>query len=406
MMNIRSVRLFVIFAWISSMLSTTLYAGEAQFLSQKTYRELTSAQKLLDTGNAKKAISNLKELLDESRQKPYELALVQQTLARAYIGQDDYRSAIPHLKHSLELEALPADSQQRTRYNLAQLYMATERFTDALDVLEVWFTHASKPKAEAYVMMGRAYLQLKRYQEAIEPLRMAIKTNPAPKESWYQSLLAAHSELEQFKQCASLLHTMVQLFPDRASYWRQLSGIQMTREKYEDALSVMELAYLQKHLETQQDLLNLAQLYMFRNAPYKAGVLIENEIKRGRLKRTTKNWEQAANAWLQARETTRAAAALEQAVKTSRKVDLNIKLAQLYIENEQRENAIDRLQKILKFKRLKDDDAGQIWLLLGVANMNENTDHKAALAAFSEAIRFNKTKKDAAQWLSYLDYWQ
>jgi len=405
-MNIRSIRLFVMLVWSSTIFSATLQAGEPRFLSKKSYQALTAAQKLLDAGSTNKALSNLKKLLAETRQNPYEQALVQQTLAHAYIGQEDYSSAIPHLKHSLELEVLSPDQQQRARYNLTQLYMATERFTNALDVLKVWFTYANKPKAEAYVLMGRAYLQLKHYQEAIEPLRMAIKTNPAAKESWYQSLLAAHSELEQYEQCATLLHTMVRLFPHRASYWRQLAGIQMTREKYGDALSVMELAHLQNHLETQQDLLNLAQLYMFRNAPYKAGVLIENEINRGRLKKTAKNWGQAANAWLQAREMTRAATALEHAVKTSNKVDLNLKLAQLYIENEQWKNAATRLQKILKFKELKDDETGQAWLLLGIANMNRNTNHKAASTAFSEAARFSKTRKDAAQWLSYIDYKQ
>ncbi len=401
-MNIRCLLPLVMLLCIN----TTLQAGEAQFLSKKAYQVLTTTQKLLDAGNTNKALSNLKELLAETKAESYEQALVQQTLAHTYIGQEDYHSAIPHLIHSLEFDVFSHEQQQRTRYNLAQLYMATERFTHELDVLKVWFSHAKKPKAEAYVLMGRAYLQLKNYREAIEPLQTAIKINTTPKESWYQSLLAAHSELEQYEQCASLLHTMVRLFPRRASYWRQLAGIQMTREKYEDALSVMELAYHQNHLETQQDLLNLAQLYMFRNAPYKAGTLIENEINRGRLKKTAKNWEQAANAWLQAREMTRAATALEHAVKTSNKVELNLKLAQLYIENEQWKNAASRLQKILKLKKLKDDETGQAWLLLGIADMNRNKNNKAASTAFSKAATFSKTEKDAIQWLSYIDYKQ
>ncbi len=66
---------------------------------------------------------------------------------------------------------------------------------------------------------------------------------------------------------------------------------------------MLELAYLNGLLSSEADLLNLAQLYAERDAPYKAAQLLEKELQKGRLKANRKTWEQTANAWQLARET-------------------------------------------------------------------------------------------------------
>lgn len=374
-------------------------AADAPALSPQTYQALQVAQEQLEAGDTAKAIAALQKLSAATAEQPYEQAVVLQTLAHAYIAKEDYAAAIPHLQRSLELAALPAEAAQRTRYNLAQLYMATERFAEAVELLKAWFAAAEQPQAEAHVMLGSALLQLKRYQEAIAPLRTAIDMSAEPKESWYQGLLGAHSELKQYDQCAALLHTMLQRFPERGGYWRQLAGMHLLREKYAEAAAVMELAHLRGHLETERDLLNLAQLQLHQNAPYKAAALIEQEIGRGRIEVSAKNWELAANAWAQAREMKRAITALERAA--GQDAELGLRLAQLYLEDEQWQKAAGHLRQLLKQPRLKDDTAGQLWLLLGMAQQKLGRTDDATVA-FTEAARFNRTRDAAGQWLAYL----
>lgn len=375
---------------------------QKQQLSQQTYESIMAAQKALDTGNTKKAITDLQRLAEELAEKPYEQAVVLQSLAHAHIARDNYAAAIPPLKHCIDLAALPEEPQQRARYNLATLYMATEKFGKAIDLLGTWFTQAREPKPEAYVMLATAHLQRKQYREAIKPLRTAIDMTTAPKESWYQSLLGAHSELKEYNRCAELLHLMLKLFPERTSYWRQLVGIQLTREKYQDALAVMELALLRGQLETEQEYLNLAQLYMHLNAPFKAAKLIEVQMKKGLLKASSKNWEYAANAWLLAREIEKAINALEQAIKGTGNSDLTLRLAQLYIEHEQWTKAADQLRRLLKDKKLQGNKAGRAWLLLGIAEI-KSQESQRAFTAFTQAAKHPKTREPATQWLSYLN---
>jgi len=385
-----------------SISSISLAAEKKKVLSQQTYKVLIAAQKSQEKGEPLKAIASLKQLLTQLQEKPYEQAIVLQSLAHTYIGQENYTAAIPPLKKGIELNALPIEPQQRAHYNLIRLYMATEGFAEAIDLLKIWFTQVEKPQAEAYVMLATAHLQLSHYKEAIEPLRTAIKITDKPKESWYQSLLGTHSELKQHEECTTLLHTMLRLFPDRPNYWRQLVGIQLLQEKYPAALATMELAYLRGHIETEQEFLNLAQLYLHLNAPYKAATVIETEIKRGHINKTEQNWEHAANAWLLARETTKAVAALEKAKARLRNPQLGLRLAQLYMESQRWSDADKTLNTIIGDGKLDAANTGRAWMLLGIVRHETKSSSKAR-AAFIQAKKYSKTANSAKQWLAFLD---
>ncbi len=381
--------------------STMLQAADkTPSLSSHTYKSLLSIEEMIDAGNTTTALKRLKELLKANTKQPYAQAVILQSLAHAHIDLGDYSTAIPFLKRCLDLQALPDDVQQRSRYNLAQLYMATEKYSPAIKQLEIWFKQVDTPTAEAHMLLGSAHLQLKQYKKAIKPLRKAIELSKRPNESWYQSLLGAHNELKDYKQCVILLRRMVKLFPDRSSYWLQLSGMEMMRKNYAQALAVMELAYLRGHLTAERDLLNLAQLYSLRDAPYKAAQLIEKEIAKGRISAKPKTWEQAANAWYQAKESAQSISALEKAVNKNGNIDLSLRLAHLYLENQRWSEAQERLRRILKGKNTKAQD--KAWLLLGVA-CYESGSLEQAKAAFSKAKKFNKTQKDAEQWLAFLE---
>ncbi len=378
------------------------HAGKEKVLSQQTYKVLMTARDYLEKGKAAKAIAGLKQLLTGLEEKPYEQAIVLQGLSHAHISREDYASAIPPLKRCIDLGLLPDEPQQRAHYNLVKLYMATEDFTEAIDMLKIWFTREERPRAEAYVMLAMAHLQQGHYQQAIEPLRKAIKISAEPRESWYQSLLGAHSELKQYDRCATLLHTMLKLFPDRPNYWRQLAGIQLMRNRYRDALAAMELAYLRGHIKTERELLNLAQLYLHLNAPYKAATLMEDEIRHGRIKKTEKNWEHTANAWLLARERSRSIVALEKAKAGLGNPKLGLRLAQLYMESRRWKEAGRTLDSIIRAGKLDSADTGQAWMLLGIVR-HEAKSTREARAAFVQARKYHKTASGAKQWLAFLE---
>ena len=339
-------------------------AEDTPALSQQAYQVIQDAQELLDKGQSAKAVQRLEALIKQSSKNPYEQAVTLQSLANAHIERNDYAAAIPPLKQSVELSALPDKAQQQARYNLAQLYMTTERFAPAIEQLKLWFKQAKSPPADAYLLLGSAYLQLKQYRQAIEPLRQAIALSKKLNEGWYQSLLGAYYEAKEYAEAVKLLHRMLRLFPDSTDYWRQLSGIELLRQRYAEALAVMELAYLNGQLDSEQDLLSLAQLYAQCDAPYKAGQLLEKELQKGRLKASRKTWEQAANAWQLARELEPTVNALEQALRFQRSPEPTLRLARLYLEVNRWQAAEQTLRRFLKESKGKQTD--EAWLLLGI----------------------------------------
>lgn len=369
-------------------------------LSPKTYRVLQDAEKLLDRGKSGEAIQRLEQLIRETAEDPYAQAVACQALAHAHIDLGDYPAAIPPLERSLDLQALPHEAQRRSRYNLAQLYLANERFSAAVEQLKIWFEETEKPGADAYVLLGSAYLQLNQFKNAISPLRRAIAISEKPNETWYQSLLGAYNELQDYPACVELLQRMLKLFPDRPDYWRQLSAIELMRKNNRQALAAMELGYLNGQLTGERDLLNLAQLYSLLDIPYKAAQLLEKEINQGRIEDTAKHWEQTADAWYRAKEMDASIAAYAKAVARGGDSGLRLRLAQLYLEERQWSKARKRLLEVIESKETKWRDRG--WLLLGIACFEENALEQAR-SAFSEALKFAKTRQQAAQWLTYLD---
>ncbi len=400
MIGIRRLKGLVLALLIAA---ATAQAADGPMLSKSTYRVLKTTQEWLDAGATAKAVQRLKALVKETGEQPYDHAVALQTLAHAQLTGENYDAAIPNLKRSLALGVLPQEAQQNIRLNLAQLYMATEDFPAAIDIMNRWLEKAEKPRPEAYVILGSAHYQLEHFQQAIPPMRRAIELADEPKESWYQTLLSAYNESEDYANCVSLLHTMLKLFPDRPAYWRQLAGLEMMRERYPEALAVMELAYLRGHLETERDLRNLAQLYTHCEAPFRAAEIIEQGIEKGRIKPTRKNLEQAANAWYQAKEHKRAIAALERAAAIDKDPELGLRLAQLYISAQHWAEAEQSLKRLLDGKRLQEKQAAKASLLLGITRYEQDKP-EAAKSAFATAKRHASTRRDAEQWLAFLEH--
>lgn len=391
-------------ALLSLLLAMPLTAKQ-QALSKQSYQRLQQSQQLIEAGDTAGAIAQLEAMLTDSSDHPYEQAVVLQTLAHAHIARQDHGAAVPLLERSLALSVLPDAAQQRLRYNLAQLYLASERFEAAIEQLQQWLAKARALKqparAEVHAMLGSARLQLKQYKAAIAPLRQAIALSKTAKESWYQGLLGARHELKQYDQCAKLLREMIALFPQSTRYWRQLAGIELGRERFNDALAVLELAWRRGYLQTERDLLQLAQLYLHRAEPYKAAELLLQEIADGNIAATAKHWQLAADAWYQARETKRSIAALQQALKADPLPDRALRLARLQLEEGDWQAAESSLARIVEGKGLDAETRGRAWLLLGMARY-EGKARATARAAFAEAGRIASSRADAQQWLNFL----
>jgi tetratricopeptide (TPR) repeat protein len=271
-------------------------------------------------------------------------------------------------------------------------------YQDGLQYLNTWLKNETAPPPDAHILATSAYYQLEQYDEAIPHAETAVQQAEQPNESWYQLLLACYYQRSQYKNAAALLEEMIIHFPKKRSYWLQLTGMYQRLKRNERALAVLELAYSQDMLD-EEELLRLAQLYLYMQLPYKAGQLLATEIEQGRITKSKQNWELLANSWLLAQEMEQAANALQQAAQLADDSALFYRLGRIYVDLEQWDEAIAALQASTNSG--EPDDLADAYLFLGIAAYRKG-DHKLAMKAFKKAVTYDKTQTQADQWLQQL----
>jgi tetratricopeptide (TPR) repeat protein len=354
----------------------------------------------MDEGKYHVARAELKKLLDESGQSAYEQAVIQQMLGYVQISLESWPAAIKAFEDSLALQQLPESTGQHLRYNLGQLYLAQDQPDKAIAILESWFDRESSPSAQAHVLLAQALAQKKQYRKAIPLLQQANSLSDKPHAEWYEALLAMHYELQSWRDCVPLLKRMIRLFPQHPRYWQQLAGVYMALNDRDAALAALEPAFRQGMLTSEQELLQLAQLYLSAGVPYKAARLIEQQLRAGKISNTARHRELLAHAWSNARERKQAVHALERAMRNDARPELRLRLAQWYIEAENWHGVTEVLAPFIGKENDRTTSRGR--LLLGIAHF-ELGNTETAREAFRLARQFPKTSQSAQQWLDFID---
>ncbi len=416
---------------------------KAESLDKETFDRLTEAQLLISPEepgmqpNYAAAERILRGLLNDEGLSDYGKALAWQTMGFSRAEQEQYGSAIDAFESALRLNALPPGNAQMLQYNVGQLYMAEERYQEAVQTLEAWFAlpDNTNPPSNAYILLGSAYAQLEQYQRAITPIRTAIERSineqraarealaeirgrgtaeeiqlaedraenaRGPQESWYQLLLSMHLELEQWGEANDLLEFMVDTYPQSSqikTYWGQLGAIRAERNDEEAAFAILDFQEMMGMLDKSDEWERLAQLYMFYEVPYIAAQIIEEGFDNGILEREGDNFEMLANAWFNARDYERAIEPLSIAAGRSEDGELHYRLGQALYEQRQMPEAAEALAESLRKGGLS--NPCNVRLLLGIVQ-NDLDNQTGALQSFERAARDDRCAEDANSWIRFV----
>jgi tetratricopeptide (TPR) repeat protein len=166
-----------------------------------------------------------------------------------------------------------------------------------------------------------------------------------------------------------------------------------------EAVAVLAVADRQGFIDKPNERRNLYNVYMMLDLPFKAGTLMQEAIDKGKLPGDEPNLESMADAWINARESSRAETALKKLAAMSERGEYFFKLGAMYGDNEQWKDSHEALQKALQKGGLK--HTGQAWMRLAVAEYSlKNNDR--AIAALQKALTFDETRKQAGEWLRHL----
>jgi tetratricopeptide (TPR) repeat protein len=370
----------------------------APSIDAATGKILTEAIEALNAeqyGVASAALAKLK--LDGL--SPYERSRVEQILATIDHSQDKYASARDHLNKAIAAGGLNEEEVSQTKYQIAQLWLAEEKWKEGAAALEDWFKTAAKPNSAAYYLLAVAYYQQELFDKALTPAQKAVDLAEKPQESWIQLVLALHLQKENWQQAVPLLNRLINIAPDKKTYWQQLSSVYGQLGEYPKALAVMQLAYSAGLLDSDSDIRRLADLLLFNDVPYRCGELLDQAMSKNAVKVDSKLYEKQANCWIAAREFKKAVAPLSQAAEMARNGDLYVRLGEVQVQRSDWSGAADALNKGLRKGGLK--DTGNAQLMLGIALYNQKKLDQAA-EWFNKAKSSEKSRKTAEGYLQLM----
>ncbi len=261
-----------------SIVSSAASDDKTAKVSPSVYKYLQEIEALLEKSAYGKALQELNVLLPETAAKSYEKAVVLRAMASVYSHQGNFKKAASALEKSIATSALPLDQKAQAQVNLGEMYVAGGQYKKAVILLRAGIDRAKSPTSDQYFTLANAYAQLKQYKTAIPYMKKAVRLAKTPKESWYQMLLAMHYESDDYSSAVAVLQKMITKFPPNKTYWSQLIALHQQLNDYKKALAVNELAYREGFMSSSADILNLANMMLVQNTPYRAAELIEKEI--------------------------------------------------------------------------------------------------------------------------------
>lgn len=388
---------FILFSFLVAY--STVYAEQKKTVSPGLFKKLQKADKLVSAKDYAGALKVAEAGL-QAANSDYEKATFLRSLASINSLRGHYEHAAHLLAECIALNALNTEQQQQALYDLGQLYMATEQYSQAVTVLEPWLQTHNNVKADTYVLLAHAHTQLKHYRKALPYITQAIGMKKKPPESWYQLNLALYYEIKDYQSAATILKKLIRLQPQHKPYWNQLVSVYQQLDNFNKATSVKHLAYTQGLLHNESELLDLVNLFLYVDMPYQGAMLLDSEIQKQRVKSSPKNLTLLADAWTQAREYEQAIKTLKQASKISDDGMLYQRLGHVFVEQERWHEAVDALTKAVQKGKIK--QTGNTYLLLGISYF-ELDKKEYSKRAFSKALNYSTSKKSATQWLEYID---
>lgn len=372
-------------------------------LRENVYKTLSEVQKKAAANQTTEAIALLERLRSRSGLNSYEAAMMWKFYAFIYYSQENYDDAIQAYQNLLNQSDLPAALETEALYNLGQLYFIRDDYQAAIKQLERWFKVAPSPTPKAYVFLAQAYYQTGEYGKALKPAQNAVDSmetqGKVPQEDWYLLLRAIHFEQNNYVGMASVLEKLVKHYPKK-SYWIQLSSIYGELRQEDKRLSALEIAYRQGLLDQEEELINLAQLFLLAKVPYKAAKVLGIGMKDGILTKNQDTLLLLSNAWAMAQEAEKALPILIQATELTNTGELDVRLGQTYYQLDQWEKAVSAFRQGLEKGGL--DQIDNAYLLLGLSyyNLDQLDD---AIDTFRLAERYDDSKDEARRWIQHLE---
>lgn len=375
---------------------------QAQAVSKEVYDKIQQAQEQVDADDFKGALRILNSLNSSDKLTEYEKSNVLNYIGFVHYNMGNAKAAIATYKEMLSIPSLEEQIRKQTVYTLAQLNTMEEQHNEAIRLLEQWFALELNPAPEPYILYAQNLYQVNRYKDMIKPIETAMevakKRDTPVKEDWYVLLNFAYFQQEDYKKVRDIQKILLVNWPKKR-YWFSLAGAYTELGEDNNLYAAYDAAQTQGMLEREAELVTMAQLHMQFEVPYKAAILLQTEMEKGRVPRNAKNYRLLSQAWSLAQEDEKSIPALKEAARLSDEGELDLRLGNAYLNLGRYDECVSAVQAGLKKGGIKSPDNAQISLGMCLYNQQK---YQAAINSFSEARKTQRSAKIANQWINVI----
>lgn len=349
----------------------------------------------------------------------YEKGQMYRFFAFVYYSKEDYPRAIkaykdvvaqsPGIPIAVELDALNA---------LSQLTYATEKYDESIAYLDKWIALAGTVPADKYALRGQIYYTKGDKTRALQDISKAISMTEAngkpAKEPWYNLELALVLDKEDYKSGLVIIEKLIKNY-SQPKYWSQYSGVSGMLGREDNQLHALDAVYVQNALEKSQDYLNLAYLYLGKEVPHKAALVLEKGMQAKVVERNVKNLKVLAGAWRQAQDYKKSIEVIKEAITVAAKEDAEKKndskyvpeqgnlvaeLAGLYGDLDDAKNVVETGKKALSLGNLK--RPCELHTNMGISYVDMRQ-YKSAIDSFEKARQDKQCRAIVSNWIRYAE---
>ncbi len=373
---------------------------KAGLVSKSINKRLERAYHYMANNGYPDAIKLLKKTVESAGSNKFAKAKVTQTLAYAYAQSEKHDLARKAFESALKLDALPLQPTLQSMFALAQLKSLNNEKKAALKLMTDYMALTQKLSPEAFVFAATLYHEMGNKNKALEFVEKAINSSAKPKENWLTFAVSLHYEKQNYKKAEKYLKFLAAIAPTKKIYWSQLAGALINQNKETQATTIMSLAYHMGLLDKESEILNISSLYLSTDMPFEASKLLEKALKDKKVKESKKSLEMLATSLASARETKKAMKPLKRAAELADDGKLFAYYASLLLDQEKWQSALSAFQNAIKKGGVKDE--GNLLVGQGIALLQLDKKEEAQ-SMFLKALTHDKVKKQASQWLTFLE---
>ena len=382
-------------------------------MSEAIYKELGKAAELAappEELNKEPDFARAMEVLRKTERdckdkcNKYELASIYRYMGWVAYSLEDTKAAIRYYQQVIaQSPEIPLGIELESLKTLAQMTFSEERYDDALSYLNKWISLADEIGSDIYHLKAMICYSKEDMRCALENIDIAVKMvesrGNVAQENWYNLQRALYQNKEDYRTALNIMEKLVRHYPKK-SYWVQMGSLYGVLERERDQLQAMDVTYLMNGFDREQQLINLAYLYLGAEVPYKAAQIIRKGMSDKIIVKNEKNLELLGRALYMAQEVDDAIPVMEDAASKADKGDLFGQLVAMYIDRDQNQKAIAAGHNAIKKGGL--DRPGDVHLNMGRAYL-ELKKYDEAISSFAKSAKIKETEKLALSWKTHAE---